>query len=126
MRRHRPNAAFACRPREANRLDLGLTSPGLVETPSFTFGLALAVAGRRTRSVAAPSLPCRIDRLKHLEGAHKVLIDRHHRTAVVELAAVVRRRKDGDERAITEKLVTVLHDLMSSHDEVEVIALQKF
>ena len=34
--------------------------------------------------------------LQDAEGAHQALVDRHDRTGVVELAAVVWRREDGD------------------------------
>ncbi len=52
--------------------------------------------------------------LEHLEGAHQVLVDRHHRRAVVELAAVVGRGEDRHELPLREELVAVLDDLSES------------
>eukprot|EP00964_Phaeocystis_antarctica_P067018 scaffold40561_cov72-Phaeocystis_antarctica.AAC.4 len=60
-----------------------------------------------------------------LEAALQVLVDAHHRAAVVELAAVVGRREDRYEAAVGEELVAVLDDLVRAHDEVEVVLLEE-
>ena len=49
--------------------------------------------------------------LEDLEGAHERLVDGHHGTGVVELAAVVGRREESDQLALREELVAVLHHL---------------
>ena len=49
--------------------------------------------------------------LQDAEGAHQALVDRHDRAGVVELAAVVGRREDGDQLPVGEELVAVLHHL---------------
>ena len=47
-----------------------------------------------------------------LKAALQVLVDAHHRAAVVELAAVVGRRKDSHEATVGEELVSILDDLV--------------
>jgi len=88
--------------------------------------LRLAIARRRARPVAAPPRTRRIDWFEDLEGAHEALVDGHHRTAIVELAAIVGRREDGHERAVAKELVAILHHLMRPDDEVEVVAFEEF
>lgn len=46
-----------------------------------------------------------------LEGAHEGLVDGHHGARVVELPAVVGGAEEGDELALREELVPVLHHL---------------
>mmetsp|Transcript_60708 Transcript_60708/g.159058 ORF Transcript_60708/g.159058 Transcript_60708/m.159058 type:complete len:203 (+) Transcript_60708:48-656(+) len=58
--------------------------------------------------------------LEDLEATHQGLVDRHHGTCVVELAAVVRCAEDGDELSLGEELVAVLDDLVSAADEIHV------
>ena len=52
--------------------------------------------------------------LQHLEGAHQILVDVHHRAAVVKLSAVVGRGEDRHELPLREELVAVLDDLSES------------
>ena len=47
----------------------------------------------------------------HLEGAHQRVVNAHHGTSVVELAAVVRRAKHGDQLPLREELIPVLDHL---------------
>ena len=61
----------------------------------------------------------------HLERAHQSLVNTHHCTSVVELAAIVRRRKESNQLALGEELVTVLHHLMRTADQVQVVPLQE-
>lgn len=62
-------------------------------------------------------------RMSHLEGAEQALINTHHGAGIVKLAAVVGRRKEGDQLAFAEKLVAVLDYLMSTANEVHVVLL---
>lgn len=50
-------------------------------------------------------------RVAHLEGAEQALVDAHHRARIVELAAVVGRAEERDERALRKELETILDDL---------------
>jgi len=52
-----------------------------------------------------------LGRLQDAEGAHEAVVDGHDGARVVELAAVVWRRKDGHQLPVGEKLVAVLHHL---------------
>ena len=61
-----------------------------------------------------------------MEGANQVFVDVHHRARVVELAAVVRRRKNCDELTPAEKFVALFDDLMGAADKVEVVGFEKF
>mmetsp|Transcript_46438 Transcript_46438/g.94613 ORF Transcript_46438/g.94613 Transcript_46438/m.94613 type:complete len:335 (-) Transcript_46438:226-1230(-) len=63
--------------------------------------------------------------LQDLERAHQSLVNTHHGTSVVELAAIVRRRKESNQLALGEELVTVLHHLMRTADQVQVVPLQE-
>ena len=58
-----------------------------------------------------PQQPLLARRLENLEGAHQVLVDGHHRAAVVELAAVVGRGEDRHQLTLREELVPILHNL---------------
>jgi hypothetical protein len=64
-------------------------------------------------------------RLQDLEGAQQALVHTHHRTRIIELAAVVGRREQCDELTFGEELVTVLDDLVSTAYEVHVMLLQE-
>lgn len=66
-----------------------------------------------------------LGRLQDLEGAQEALVHAHHRTSVVELAAVVWRREQGDQLTLAEELIAILHDLVSTAYEVHVVLLQK-
>mmetsp|Transcript_91951 Transcript_91951/g.233805 ORF Transcript_91951/g.233805 Transcript_91951/m.233805 type:complete len:308 (+) Transcript_91951:258-1181(+) len=61
-----------------------------------------------------------LHRLEDLETAHQGLIDRHHRTCVVELPAVVGGAENRDKLALGKELVAVLNDLVSAADEIHV------
>ena len=63
--------------------------------------------------------------LEDLERAHQRVVHTHHRTRVVELAAVVGRTEDRDQLALGEEFVTVLDDLVRAADEVEVVSAQE-
>eukprot|EP00964_Phaeocystis_antarctica_P076659 scaffold47411_cov57-Phaeocystis_antarctica.AAC.1 len=63
--------------------------------------------------------------LQNAEGAHQAFVNRHDRAGVVEFAAIVGRREDGDELPVSEELVAVLHDLVRAHHQVEVVLLEK-
>mmetsp|Transcript_20130 Transcript_20130/g.47559 ORF Transcript_20130/g.47559 Transcript_20130/m.47559 type:complete len:311 (+) Transcript_20130:506-1438(+) len=63
--------------------------------------------------------------LQNAEGAHQAFVNRHDRAGVVEFAAIVGRREDGDELPVGEELVAVLHDLVRAHHQVEVVLLQE-
>lgn len=60
---------------------------------------------------------------EYLEAAHQRFIYAHHRAGIVELAAVVGRRKESDELALAEELVSVLNYLMSAADQVDVVSV---
>ena len=86
--------------------------------------------GRRWTDTTGGSLPeCRskvlplIGGLEDLKAAHERLIDGHHRARVVKLAAVIRRTKQGHELASLEEFVAVLHDLVSTANQVDVMLL---
>lgn len=64
-------------------------------------------------------------RLENLERAEQTLVDTHHGTRIVELPAVVRCTKQGNELAFGEELVSVLDHLMGTADEVHVMFLQE-
>ena len=58
-------------------------------------------------------------------GQQRAVRRRAHRAGVVELAAIVGRRKDGDELSVGEELVAILHHLVGAHHQVEVVLLEK-
>lgn len=47
----------------------------------------------------------------------------HDGGVVVELSAVVGSREDGDQSAVTEELEALLHDLVGSADEIDLVLL---
>lgn len=61
----------------------------------------------------------------YLERAEQALVDAHHSTRVVELAAVVWCGKECDKLALREELVAILNDLMRTADEIHVVLLQE-
>ena len=78
------------------------------------------VTGVVTRVVTAAAIATTAVRVPHtaaggamryLEGAHEGLVHTHHGTRVIELAAIVRRRKESHQLPPSEELVPVLHDL---------------
>jgi hypothetical protein len=54
-----------------------------------------------------------------LEGAHEVGGDHHDGPGVVELAAVVGRREDGQQLPVGLELVAILHHLVRAADQVQ-------
>jgi len=60
-----------------------------------------------------------------LEGAKQGIVYAHHRTGIVELSAIVRCREQRHQLSFREELVAILHNLMSSTDEVHVVFLQE-
>lgn len=54
----------------------------------------------------------------HLKRAHQILVNIHHRRRVIEFSTVVRCREHGDQLLIAKELVSVLHDLMCSNDQI--------
>jgi len=66
-----------------------------------------------------------VSRLEDLERAHQRVVHGHHGSGVVELAAIVGRREEGDQLALGKELVPILHDLMGSADEIELVLLQE-
>lgn len=63
--------------------------------------------------------------LEDLERAQQRLVNAHHSTCIVELAAVVGRREESDKLALGEEFVTIFDDLMCATDEVHVMLLQE-
>ena len=47
----------------------------------------------------------------HLERAHQGLINSHHGTGIVKLAAIVGRREHRHQLPLGKELVAILHDL---------------
>jgi len=66
-----------------------------------------------------------LDRLQHLEAAHERLVNGHHRSCIVELPTVVGRTENCDELSLREELVAVLHNLVSTNNQVHVVLLQE-
>lgn len=63
--------------------------------------------------------------LQYLEGAHQSLVYTHHPPGVVKLSAVVGGGEQGDQLSLREKLVTILHDLMSSAYQVQIVSVEE-
>ena len=63
--------------------------------------------------------------MTHLEGAEQALINAHHGTGVVELAAVVRSAEQRDELALREELVAILDNLVGTADKVHIVLLEE-
>jgi hypothetical protein len=61
----------------------------------------------------------------YLEGAEQALVDAHHCTSIVEFTTVVGCAKQRYKLALREEFVSVLHNLMSTADEVHVVFLQE-
>lgn len=71
------------------------------------------------------SLLLLLGRLEDLERAEQALVDTHHGTGIVKLAAVVGSTEEGDELALGEELVAVLDDLVGTADEIHIMFLQE-
>jgi len=61
----------------------------------------------------------------NLEGTQQTLIDAHHSTGIVKLAAVVGRAEERDQLALGEELVTVFDYLVSSANQIHVVLLEE-
>jgi len=62
---------------------------------------------------------------QYLERAKEVLADGHHSSRVVELAAVVGRRKHRHQLPVRHELVPILYNLMCAAYEIQVVTVQK-
>ena len=56
----------------------------------------------------------------HEVGAHL-----HHSSRIVELSAIIGRRKYSDELPVRLKLIAVLHHLVRATDQTQLMALEK-
>jgi len=63
--------------------------------------------------------------LQYLEGAHQCLVYTHHAPGIVKLPAVVGGGEQGDQLPLGEKLVPILHDLMSSAYQVQIVSVEE-
>ena len=84
--------------------------------------------GRRptlSSAISGPKILSFICRLENLKAAHKSLINAHHCTRVVKLAAIVRCAEKGNKLATLEEFVAVFDDLMRAADQVDVMLLVK-
>jgi len=66
-----------------------------------------------------------ISGLQDLERAHEGLIDAHHGTSIVEFSAIVWCREESDELPLGKEFITILHNLMGSADEIQVVFSQE-
>merc|ERR1719461_17275 len=64
-------------------------------------------------------------RFQDLEGAHQSFVHRHHGTCVIKLATIVGGGEESDQLPLGEKLVPVLHHLVSSTYQVEVVFVEE-
>lgn len=70
--------------------------------------------------------PCLVGR-QNLERACQILIDEHHGGSVVEFSTVIRSREERHHLTVlSEEFVTILHHLVCTHDQVEIMGPQKF
>jgi hypothetical protein len=60
-----------------------------------------------------------------LEGTQQRLVHAHHRTGIIKLSAIIGRRKQGNKLSLSEKLVSVLDDLVRSANEIHVVLLKE-
>ena len=58
---------------------------------------------------------------KDLEWASEGFVYNKDSRGIIEFTAVIGGWKNGDELAVSEKLITVINDLMSADDQVKVI-----
>ena len=63
--------------------------------------------------------------LQNLERAHQAVIHRHQCPRVIKFAAVIGRAKHCDQRAATEKLISVFYHLVRPTDQIDVIFLEE-
>jgi hypothetical protein len=56
--------------------------------------------------------------LNNVEVTNQLFVDGHHGACVVELPTVVGSRKDGDQLALREELITVLHHLNKARTQI--------
>lgn len=60
-----------------------------------------------------------------LERAEQRFVNRHHCAGIVEFSTVIRRREQGYQLSLGEKLVSVFDNLMRSADQIHVVFLQE-
>jgi hypothetical protein len=60
-----------------------------------------------------------------LKRAHEGLIDTHHRSRILKLAAVVGCTENGNQLPLGKELVSFFNHLMGSADQVDVVLLQE-
>jgi hypothetical protein len=53
----------------------------------------------------------------YLKGAHERIVDGHHCSCIVELAAIVRGGEERHQLSLREELVAIFDYLMSSRNE---------
>ena len=63
--------------------------------------------------------------LEDLERTHQSFVYTHHSTRIVEFTAVVGSRKERHQLAPGKELVAVLHDLVGTANEIEVVLVQE-
>lgn len=61
----------------------------------------------------------------NLEGTHQRFVNAHHGSRVVKLPTVVGSRKNSHQMSVCEKLISILHHLMTSTDQIQILVLQK-
>jgi len=66
-----------------------------------------------------------LGRLQNLERTHKRFVHAHHGAGVIKLPTVIRRRKESNELPPSEKLVSVLNDLMGAANQVKIVLVQE-
>lgn len=55
-----------------------------------------------------------------MEGTDQVFVNVHKRSIILELSTVIGCRKDRDQFSFPEKLISLLDNLMSSTDQVDI------
>ena len=60
-----------------------------------------------------------------MERADQILVNSHNGGSVVKLPAVVRSREDSHKLPFAEELVSILYNLVSSADEIQIMLFQK-
>jgi len=66
-----------------------------------------------------------LDWFEDFEATHQGLIDRHHGSSIVELAAVVRSAEECDELPLSKEFISIFHHLVSPTYQVHVMLLQE-
>jgi len=82
-------------------------------------------SGRRLGTQATTWLVLGVGRLQDREAAHQSVIHGHERARVVKLSAVVGRTEHSDQLATAEELVSILNNLVSSTNQVDIVLLEE-